>query len=105
MKSSKPAITRKSVPGFRGAKAQPAVPAKVAEKSARPRRGDNRILEAEVDGRRERVVLEAQKELVLRCGKASLTLTADGKIILKGANVLSTSSGPQRIRGASVSIN
>lgn len=28
----------------------------------------------------ERVVIEASQELVLRCGKASIVLTADGKI-------------------------
>lgn len=28
----------------------------------------------------ERVVIEASQELVLQCGKASIVLTADGKI-------------------------
>jgi hypothetical protein len=52
-----------------------------------------------------RVVVSADKELVLTCGKASITLTRAGKILIKGAYVSSHSSGTQRIRGATVEIN
>ena len=58
---------------------------------------------AEVDG--ERVVLEADREIVLRCGKASITLTRAGKILIRGTYVLSRSSGANRIKGGSVQIN
>jgi hypothetical protein len=60
-------------------------------------------LEAVVDG--ETVVLEARKQVVLRCGKASITLTRAGKVILRGTYVLSRSSGANRIKGGSVQIN
>lgn len=53
----------------------------------------------------ERVTLEASKEIVLRCGKSSLTLTRAGKIIIRGKYVLSDSSGVNRIQGGSVQIN
>ncbi len=53
----------------------------------------------------ESLVLEAEQELVLRCGKASITLTRDGRIVLRGTHVLQRSSGPVRIKGASVDIN
>jgi len=56
-----------------------------------------------IDGKR--LVLSAEKELVLRCGDASITLTKTGKLILKGAYLLSRSSGPNRIQGASVQVN
>lgn len=58
---------------------------------------------AELDG--ERLVFNAKKEIVLRCGKASITLTKAGKIILRGAYLLSRSSGVNRIKGGSVQIN
>ena len=58
---------------------------------------------AYVDG--ERVVLEGKKEIVLKCGKASITLTRAGKVLIKGAYVSSRSTGVQRIRGGSVHIN
>jgi hypothetical protein len=57
----------------------------------------------EVDG--ERVVLTAEKELVLRCGDASIVLTRTGKILIRGASLLSRASGVNRIKGGSVQIN
>ncbi len=60
-------------------------------------------LDIKADG--ERVVLEAEKEIVLTCGRASLTLTRAGKILLRGAYLLSRSSGVNRIKGGSVQIN
>jgi hypothetical protein len=61
------------------------------------------VIEVEADG--EKVSLIAQKEIVLRCGKASITLTSAGKILICGEYVLSRSSGVNRIRGGSVQIN
>jgi len=57
----------------------------------------------DLDG--ERLEFNAKKEIVLRCGKASITLTKAGKIILRGAYLLSRSSGVNRIKGGSVQIN
>ena len=53
----------------------------------------------------EQVTLSAKNEIVLRCGKASITLTRAGKIIIRGAYLLSRSSGVNRIKGGSVQIN
>jgi len=58
-----------------------------------------------VDADGERLVVTAQEQLVLRCGKASITLTRDGKIIIQGAYLSSRSSGVVRIKGGSVQIN
>jgi hypothetical protein len=60
-------------------------------------------IDIQVDG--ERLLLTAQKEIVLRCGEASITLTAAGKVLLKGTYVLSRSSGYNKIKGAAVDIN
>jgi hypothetical protein len=51
------------------------------------------------------VVLTAQKEITLRCGQASITLTRAGKVLIRGAYLLSRSSGVNRIKGGSVQIN
>jgi hypothetical protein len=56
-----------------------------------------------IDGRR--LVLEGHEEIVLRCGRGSITLTANGKIVLKGTELVSRSSGTNKIRGAAVNIN
>ena len=72
-----------------------------------PRNGkDDRAggqLVAEVD--QKSVVLSADEQIVLRCGKASITLTRAGKIILSGAYILSRSSGVNKIKGGSVQLN
>ena len=53
----------------------------------------------------ERIVFDAKKEIVLRCGEGSVTIKTDGKIIIKGTNILSRSKGVNKIKGASVNIN
>lgn len=59
--------------------------------------------EVRIDGKQ--VTIEAQEEIVLKCGAGSLTLRKDGKIIIKGTDLLSHASGPNRIKGGSVNIN
>lgn len=59
--------------------------------------------DAKLDGKR--LTFEAADEIVLRCGQASLTLRKNGVVQLKGAYVLTHSSGVNRIRGGSVQIN
>jgi hypothetical protein len=56
-------------------------------------------------GREVLIVLSGQKEVVLRCGKASIALTADGTVVIKGARLLSSAAGSHRIKGGSVQIN
>ena len=53
----------------------------------------------------KRVTIAADDEIVLKCGEASITLTKAGKILIRGAYVLSRSSGTNRIKGGSVQIN
>lgn len=60
-------------------------------------------VQADLDG--ERLVLTAQREIVLRCGEASITLTEAGKVLIRGNYLLSRSSGANRIKGAAVEIN
>jgi len=56
-----------------------------------------------VDG--ERHVIEAEREIVLRCGDASITLTRAGKVVIQGNYILSRSSGYNKIKGAAIDIN
>jgi hypothetical protein len=51
------------------------------------------------------MIVSAKEQLVLRCGKASITLTKAGKVLIRGEYVQSRSSGVNRIRGGSVQIN
>lgn len=56
-----------------------------------------------VDGRR--LVLDAQQEILLRCGKSTILLQRDGKVLVRGAHLVSRSSGPNKIKGGSISLN
>ncbi len=66
---------------------------------------DQRPDQVEVDVDGERLIVNAKEQLVLKCGKASITLTKAGKVLIKGKYVLSRSSGVNRIKGGSVQLN
>ncbi len=53
----------------------------------------------------DELLLTANQKITIRCGESSITLTAAGKIILRGKYIVSRSSGVQRIKGGSVQIN
>ncbi len=55
------------------------------------------------DGKRR--LIEAGDELVLECGKASITMRRNGKIVIRGAYVETRASGTNRIKGGAVKIN
>jgi hypothetical protein len=61
------------------------------------------VIEADVDGRRVKIV--ARDEIVLECGNASITLRRNGRIIIKGTYVETSSEGTNRIKGGQVRIN
>ncbi len=51
------------------------------------------------------VRIAAPDQLELRCGKASIVLRKDGRVTVRGTRIVSASSGPQKIKGASVELN
>lgn len=57
----------------------------------------------EIAGRE--LVLTGDAALTLRCGKSSITLTRDGKIVLRGKNLISRASAVNRIRGGMIELN
>lgn len=59
--------------------------------------------EALIDGKR--VVLEGHDEIVLRCGKASITLRRNGRLVVRGTYVETRAEGVNRIKGGSVQVN
>lgn len=60
---------------------------------------------AEVRRDDERVFITADKRIELRCGLASIILEKDGRISIRGVQVSSQASGPNRVRGGSVHLN
>jgi hypothetical protein len=51
------------------------------------------------------VTFEAVDQIVLRCGKSSVTLRSDGKVIVKGSEIFNRSSGAHKIKSGTVKIN
>ncbi len=67
---------------------------------------DVRAVHVECDGKvAQEVVIGATQQLTLHCGDASITLTADGQILMRGEYISSHATGTQRIKGAAVRIN
>ena len=75
----------------------------LSPKSKRRPSGARPQIEIDADG--ESLVVSSQKQLVLRCGKASITLTKAGKVLIQGAYLSSRSTGVIRIKGGSVQLN
>jgi hypothetical protein len=63
----------------------------------------NKSTDAKIDG--NTVTFDAKEEILLRCGKSSILLRKNGKIVIKGTNLISRSSASNKIKGSSVNIN
>ncbi len=60
-------------------------------------------LVARVDG--EEVRIAAKERVEIRCGLSSIALSADGRIVIRGRELVSRAEASNKIRGASVQIN
>lgn len=81
-----------------GDPSQPVITGLFVEPHAPRRRRHLKIRADELD-------LQAASKITLECGKASITLHRDGKVVVRGTHVLSRASGVNRIRGGSVELN
>jgi hypothetical protein len=72
------------------------------EKRSQPE-GEVAPIEVFVDG--EQLVVSARRQIVFKCGKASITLTESGKVLIQGEYVSTRATGVHRIKGGSVQIN
>ena len=62
-------------------------------------------LSVQVHADGDRLVLNAEREVVLQCGAASITLTRAGKVLIQGSYVMTRSTGYNKIKGAAIDIN
>lgn len=60
---------------------------------------------ADETGVPDTIVLEARQSLTLRVGDGSITLGADGQILIKGRDLVASAERMNRIKGGAVSIN
>lgn len=71
-----------------------AVPTDLAEKEKISIKSDGRT-----------VTIGGEREIVMTCGKSTISLKRDGTILIKGMKVTTRAAGSNRIKGASVNIN
>lgn len=54
---------------------------------------------------RARLELQAKEAIELRCGDACIALEQDGRVVIRGNEILSRARGQHRIRGACIKLN
>lgn len=86
-----------------GDPARPIVIGRLRKAAGWPAKQTPPQVDVDADGRR--LTLSVKEQLVLRCGQASITLTAAGKVLIQGTYVSSRASGVNRIKGGSVQLN
>ena len=78
-------------------------PLRLLSADAPPAPSPGSKLEAKVDGKK--IIIEGEDEIVLVCGRASITLRRNGKVVVRGTYVETHSTGCNRVKGSSVKIN
>lgn len=53
----------------------------------------------------DEVLIDAGRKLTLRCGKSSITLYPNGKIVLRGEYILSDAEAVNRLAGGRIELN
>lgn len=53
----------------------------------------------------QKVTVRADESITLSCGEASITLSRDGKVVIRGKHIVTHASCVNRIRGGSVELN
>jgi hypothetical protein len=56
-----------------------------------------------IDGKKIR--FDAKEEIQLVCGKSSILLRKDGKVVVKGRNILNRAQETNKIKGGNISLN
>ncbi len=63
------------------------------------------VADAEPTDVPDELVIEAKRSLTLRVGSGSITIREDGKILIKGKDLVSHAQRTNRIKGGAVAIN
>ena len=53
----------------------------------------------------EEIVVKARKNFTIQCGEGSITLRGDGKVLIKGKDLVLRAQRMNRIKGGAVAIN
>ena len=57
------------------------------------------------DGSPDELVIEAGRQVTIRCGEGSLIIRRDGRVLIRGLDIVCRATRANRIKGAQVAIN
>ena len=63
------------------------------------------VIIGRIGGIPDELVVEAGKNLTIRCGTGSIRIRADGRVLIEGLDIVSRARRAQRVTGAQVIIN
>ncbi|ARU58841.1 hypothetical protein OLMES_4853 [Oleiphilus messinensis] len=66
-------------------------------------RNENTAPEVRVNG--DKLELSAASEITITCGKSSISMNKEGKILIRGEHILSRAAGAHRIKGGAIQLN
>ncbi|MCG8610383.1 MAG: DUF6484 domain-containing protein [Pseudomonadales bacterium] len=66
-------------------------------------RNENSPPEVRVNG--DKLELSAASEITITCGKSSISMNKEGKILIRGEHILSRAAGAHRIKGGAIQLN
>lgn len=66
---------------------------------------NNQLTHPNIEQDLREIKFNAKERIELRCGKSSLTLNKDGKVVIKGVQVTSRAREVNKVKGAAVQIN
>lgn len=81
---------------------------KAASTTPAPKLNNSETLAAQLASLSEpedELVFTARRKITLQCGQSSITLHANGKIVLRGDYIVSAAEGTNRIVGGQIEIN
>jgi uncharacterized protein DUF6484 len=93
-------VGRRVTVAFLGGDAEQAIVTGLLQHTGQPR---TRPAKLELDAKE--LELSADRQITLRCGKSSIILTHDGRIVIRGEHLLSRATSVNRIRGGTIQLN
>jgi hypothetical protein len=82
---------------------KPLVVGRLIHEHARAPEVQSSFVDLDVDG--EALIISAGRRVVIRCGRASIALDANGQVTIRGESIISEAVGANHVRGGSVQLN
>jgi type VI secretion system secreted protein VgrG len=58
-----------------------------------------------IEAAKKKVFVKSAEQIFLKCGSATLSMSKNGNIVLKGAKININGSGPVQVKGTPIKLN